>query len=122
MTEAEYIAEFRARWPRQSDTDTSIDIVLRLADDAVRDVPSSPKFWVIRGDLIQLGSGETPHTLEDALASYRTAARLDPGYAEAWEKIGHYYDAILDDEVTARPYFEKARQLRQSEVNSQASL
>ncbi|MDX2221093.1 MAG: hypothetical protein SF172_18915, partial [Burkholderiales bacterium] len=55
-----------------------------------------------------------PHSLADALASYQRAVEVDPGFAEAWEEIGHHYSAILDDEDGARLFFERAAALKKS--------
>src|SRR4051794_39085358 len=107
MTEAEYISEFRTRWPRETTEDVSLETIA-LADEAVRAFPASARLWVIRGDLIQLGPASNPHSLEDALASYQRAVDIDPDSVEAWEWIGYYYDAVLDDEATARTYFQEA--------------
>jgi len=109
MTEAEYILEFKKRWPR--DDDASLE-TLKLAEEAVRAFPASARLWMIRGDLIQLGPESSPYSLEDALASYQRAIEVDPEFAEAWDEIGHYYDAILDDETAAQKHFEHAARLR----------
>jgi tetratricopeptide (TPR) repeat protein len=111
VTEAEYIAEFKARWPRQFTDEVSLE-TLALADEAVRSFPTSARLWVIRGDLILLGPEESPHSLDDALRSYIRATEVDPDFAEAWEEIGHFYDAIRDDEVQAQKYFQEAARLR----------
>jgi hypothetical protein len=111
VTEPEYIAEFKSRWPRQLGVDASIETVA-LADEAVRAFPGSARLWVIRGDLIQLGPESNPHSLEDALGSYFRATEIDPQFIEAWEKIGHFYDAVMDDEVEARKYFQEAEKPR----------
>jgi tetratricopeptide (TPR) repeat protein len=113
MTEAEYISEFKRRWPR--DEETTLE-TLALADEAVRAFPTSARLWVVRGNLIQLGSESSPHSLEDALASYQRAIEVAPEFAEAWEEVGYYYDAVLDDEATARKYFQEAARLRQAPV------
>jgi len=66
----------------------------------------------MRGNLIELGPENTPHTLQDALESYQTAVKLDPKFAEAWEEIGHYYDAVLADEKSAQKFLQEAERLR----------
>ena len=109
MTEDDYISRLRAGWPQGSDASLQ---VIALADEAVRSFPQSPRLLVMRGNLIQLGPESCPHPLEEALHCYRRAVEIEPHFAEAWEEIGHYYDAVLDDEDGARPYFERAKALK----------
>jgi hypothetical protein len=109
MTEDEYISQLRAGWPRDSDASLQ---VIALADEAVRAFPQSPRLLVMRGNLIQLGPESCPYPLEEALHCYRRAVEIEPHFAEGWEEIGHYYDAVLDDEEGARPYFERATALK----------
>src|SRR4051812_24359995 len=115
MTEQEYISALRAGWPRQHSDEVSLE-TMTLADEAVRVFPQSPRLWCIRGDLIQLGPESTPHTLQDALASYQRAVEIDPNFAEAWEEIGHFHDAVLGDEAGAQQFFERAKKLRADHV------
>ncbi len=70
----------------------------------------------MRGSLIQLGPKSCPHPLSESLASYQRAVELDPKFIEAWDEIGHYYDAVLGDEKTAVEYFRKAKRLRYDHV------
>jgi tetratricopeptide (TPR) repeat protein len=109
MTEDDYISVLRAQWPR--DCDASLEAIT-LADEAARAFPSSARLLVMRGNLIQLGSKSCPHPLEEALRSYQRAAEIDPQFAEAWEEIGHYHDAVLDDEPAAKRFFREAERLR----------
>jgi hypothetical protein len=109
MTEHEYISRLRSGWPQGSDASLE---VIALADEAVRAFAHSARLLVMRGDLIQLGPEACPHTLEEALHCYQRAVEFEPRFADAWEEIGHYHDAILDDESAAKPYFERARSLR----------
>ncbi|MBN9693900.1 MAG: hypothetical protein J0M24_26965 [Verrucomicrobia bacterium] len=111
MTEEDYIAELRSRWPRQHSDEVSL-ATIALADEAVRDFPSSARLWVMRGDLLQLGPELCPHPSEDALASYRRAIKADPLFAEAWDEIYHYYDLIVGDEEAAQPFFLESLRLR----------
>jgi tetratricopeptide (TPR) repeat protein len=113
MTEDDYILELRTSWPRKGDASIA---VIALVDEAVRAFPRSARLWVMRGDLIQLGSESCPHPLEEALRSFQCAVELDPQFAKAWDELGHYYDAVLDDEKTAQEYFEKAKRLRYDHV------
>jgi|SRR5664280_1572792 len=109
MSEDDYISQLHERAP--NDGDASLEVIA-LADEAVRAFPESAKLWCLRGDLIQLGPENNPHSLEDALVSFRRAIEIDPGFVEAWEEIGHFYDAVLDDEPGARPYFQEAARLK----------
>ena len=112
MSEQEYIDRLKSMWPH--DCDASLEL-LALADKAVSAFPRSTRLWCMRGDLIQLGPKENPHPLDEALACYRRAAQLDRHCAEAWDEIGHYHDAVLDDESAARPFFTKAQRLREQQ-------
>src|SRR5436190_1515815 len=56
---------------------------LELYDTLLREVPDSPKLWNERG--VVLHQAGRP---EDALASYRQAAEVDPKYALAWNNLG----------------------------------
>ena len=86
--------------------------VITLADEAVRAFPRSARLLVMRGNLIELGPVTCPHPLEEALRCYQSAVEFEPQFAEAWDEIGHYYDAVLGDEKSARPYFDRARRLK----------
>jgi hypothetical protein len=110
MTEQDYLEALRRSWPRESVPGVSV-AALALADEAVLRFPESPRLWQRRGDLIQLGDGESAHSLEDALRSYEMAVKLDPGFAEAHESIGYYFDAIDEDLPRAEAGFLKATQL-----------
>ena len=110
MTEEEYITQLRER--TSTGGGASLDVI-SLADKAVEAFPRSARLWCLRGDLIQLGPEDNPHTLDDALTSFRKAIEIDPGFAEAWEEIGHFYHAVLDDEPGAEPYFREAARLKE---------
>jgi Tfp pilus assembly protein PilF len=75
----------------------------------------------MRGDLIQLGPESCPHPLVEAFASYQRAIEISPDCAEAWEAVGHYYDAVLDDEATAERYFREAARLRSAPYPSRGT-
>lgn len=109
MSEDDYLSQLRERVPNEGDA--SLDVIA-LADEAVQAFPESARLWCLRGDLIQLGPENNPRSLEDALASFRRAIELDPGFVEAWEEIGHFYDAVLDDELGAQRYFQEAARLK----------
>jgi hypothetical protein len=111
MSEEDYISTFRAAWPRTHEAKVSL-VTMTLADEAVRVFPQSPRLWVIRGNLIELGPESTPYTLQDALLCYQRAVELDPKYAEAWDEIGHFQDAVMGDEKSAQKFFRQAGMLR----------
>jgi tetratricopeptide (TPR) repeat protein len=116
MTESDYITKLKARWPRREDSDEVLLAAIALADEAVRAFPQSPRLWCIRGDVIQLGPESSPHSLDDARACYERATEIDPNFAEAWEEIGHFHDAVLGDEAGAQQFFERAKRLRVDHV------
>ena len=103
--------ELKKRWPRNGDATLN---TIALADEATRAFPRSAQLWCMRGSLIQLGGEDCPHSLDDALASYKQATAIDPQFAEAWQEIGYFYDNVLDDEATAQQYFREAERLRAS--------
>lgn len=109
MNEAEYVEKLSASWPREEDASGEL---LALADEAVQIFPGSAKLWIMRGNLIELGTGDASHTLVEALASYERAVLIDPNFAEGWEEIGHFYDAVMDDEARAWQARRKAEILR----------
>jgi tetratricopeptide (TPR) repeat protein len=110
MEESAYIEKLKSSYPAEGG-EVPND-ALAYADEAVRAFPQSAKLWCIRGDLIQLSSEDSPYELADALASYERALAADPKYVEAYEEIGYYYDLVMDDEERAKPYFERAAQLK----------
>jgi len=109
VTENDYSTQLKARLPR--DCDASLETIT-LADEAVRVFPQSPRLWCIRGELIQLGPENCPHSLDDARACYQRATEIDPQFIEAWESLGHFHNAVLDDETTAQRFFREADRLR----------
>jgi tetratricopeptide (TPR) repeat protein len=110
MEEADYIEKLKSSYPAEGE-DVHTEI-LALADEAVRTFPQSAKLWCIRGDLIQLGSGEPSYELADALASYERAIIVDPKCIEGYEEIGYFYDLVIDDEERAKPFFDRAALLK----------
>lgn len=115
VNEEDYFQQLKSAWPKKCEVPLSL---IALADEAVARFPESPRLWCMRGNLMELGPAEVPHELGEALASYRRATEIDPSFAAAWEEIGHYYDAILDDEKSAAEYFAKARALKTDEPAS----
>ena len=112
MTEDNYITKLKARWARREDSDEVLLATIALADEAVQSFPQSPRLWCIRGDVIQLGPENCPHSLDDALACYQRATELDPGFVERWDSLGHFHNAILGDEAAAQTFFSRADRLR----------
>lgn len=111
MKENDYITQLKARWPRTHSDEVPLETIV-LADEAVRAFPQSPRLWCIRGDLIQLGPEDNPHSLDDARACYQRATEIDPQFVEAWESLGHFHNAVLDDEATAQRFFSEAERLK----------
>ena len=111
MTENDYITKLEARWPRREDSDEVLLATIALADEAVQSFPQSPRLWCMRGDVIQLGPECCPHSLDDARACYQRATEIDPQFVEAWESLGHFHNAVLDDEATAQKFFSEAERL-----------
>jgi tetratricopeptide (TPR) repeat protein len=110
MDETEYIEELKSLAP--SEGEEASKEVITLADEAVRAWPESSKLWCLRGDLIQLGADDIPYELADSLASYERAIAVDPKCAEAYDEIGHFYDAIMGDAERAKPFFDRAALLK----------
>jgi tetratricopeptide (TPR) repeat protein len=110
MTEEDYIAELRERSPRNAKM-TATPETIALADEATRAFPRSPRLWCMRGNLIRLCPENCPHSLNEALASYKRAIEIDPSFAQAWEEAGYFYQDILHDEPAAQPYFREAEKL-----------
>jgi hypothetical protein len=111
VTESDYITELKARWPRTHSDEVSLETIA-LAGEAVQVFPQSPKLWVIRGDLLQLGPEDCPYPLEESLVCYKRAIEIDPRFAEAWESAAHFYDAVMADEQAAAPYFREFERLK----------
>jgi hypothetical protein len=43
---------------------------------------------------------------------YKKATEIDPRFIEAWESLGHFHNAVLDDEITAQRFFSEAERLK----------
>lgn len=110
MNDSDYINQVQALWPSQTKPTAE---VYSLVEEALISCPRSAKLWCIRGDLIQLSEPDSGYTLNDALKSYEQAIASDPDCAEAYESIGYYYDAVMDDPQMALPPFRKAFSLDQ---------
>ena len=107
--ESAFIERLRSQWPVEGEASNEL---IALADEAVRLQPDSPRLWCMRGNLIQLGTEECPHSLEDALNCYLRAVEIDPDFVEGYEDAGYFYFNIMDDPKAARPFFAKARALK----------
>lgn len=68
------------------------------------------------GDLIQLLHDTAEYQLADAEAAYMRAIEIDPTYAGGYTSLGFFYDAVLDEPERAKPFFEKAIALGDSEA------
>jgi tetratricopeptide (TPR) repeat protein len=110
MDETEYIDKLKSLAPAEGEEASSQ--VIGLADEAVRAWPDSSKLWCMRGSLIQLGAEDNPYELGEALVSYERAIAADPKCVEAYEEIGHFYDAVMDDVERAKPFFHQAAMLK----------
>src|SRR5215218_4084571 len=109
VTESEYIEELKKRWPR---TGEGTKETIAFADEATRAFPRSPKLWCMRGNLVELGLGNSPYSVEDAIASYKRAIEFDPQFIQAWEDIGYLYRNVLKEEDKAKSYLHEAERLK----------
>ena len=112
MSEAEYIAEFIKRWPRDLASNEPSEETILLVNRAVIEHPRSSKLWVMRGDLIQLIDFESSIPLKEAEKSYRKAIKTNPFNIEAYESMGYFLDAVMAKPRKAKRYFAKARLLK----------
>jgi tetratricopeptide (TPR) repeat protein len=87
--------------------------ILGRIDAALEQKPTAA-LWILRGDAIQL-SEENTHRLEDAEQSYFRAIDLDPASHEAYEALGYFHYAVMDDAANAKTFFERAIALGGSE-------
>jgi tetratricopeptide (TPR) repeat protein len=87
----------------------TLEIFARI-ENAIREEPNNPELWVLRGDAIQL-SDELTNPLSEVERSYRKATEIDPTFAEAYESLGYFWFAVMDDAVKAKPFFEQAIRL-----------
>jgi Flp pilus assembly protein TadD len=80
--------------------------LVRRIDAALEHNPTAT-LWILRGDAIQL-SDEATYSLSDAEQSYLHAIELDPASHQAYESLGHFHYAVMDDAATAKTFFERA--------------
>src|SRR5262249_34926917 len=78
---------------------------LRMVEEGLQAFPKSARLWILRGDLIQLSDDDVSYSLDDVLPSYNKALECDPGSGEAYESIGYFLDAVMDEPEKAEPYF-----------------
>jgi hypothetical protein len=92
------------------------DLALRELETLVQSNKECACLWLLRGDLIQLSSGEA-FELKDAEESYRKAHELNPNALEALESLAHFYDIVDPKPLEARKYaltcLDKAQKLVQ---------
>jgi tetratricopeptide (TPR) repeat protein len=119
MTEEAYIEELRERSPRNAKMKATPETIA-LADEATRAFPRSAKLWCMRGNLIRFVPENCPHSLKEALVSYKKAVEIDPSFADAWEAAGDFYREVLHDEPGARPCFREAEKLKHPDVPGSA--
>jgi hypothetical protein len=108
-TEQEYVGALKRDWPHEREASRAL---LILADEAVAQFPRSSKLWCLRAALIQLGCGDAPYTLSEALESYKRALSVNPSSIEALEDIAHFYDTVMGDSSSATVYFAKAKEAK----------
>lgn len=86
------------------------------ADSALRQVElllgsgDTAELLIARAHFIQLGDGHG-YELDDARRSYEEAYRLDPEKPETLIELGHFFYAVMSDELTAEMYFRRALEL-----------
>ena len=90
---------------------TDVREASRLAEET-----NAPLAHAMVGDLIQLLQDTSEYELSDAEAAYIRAISIDPTYAEGYTSLGFFYDAVLDDPERAKPFFEKAIALGDTEA------
>ena len=115
MTEEDYIARLQALWLQSGQVPRG---ALAVADEAVKAFPQSAMLWLMRGQLIAMGSEHDFHSPADARKSFEQAIELDPHFANAYQELGNYHASYGKDPETALIYFKKAEQLRQTSNNS----
>lgn len=107
MSEDEVIDEIWKVWSAGG-----VEEALALTEKAIDAFQSSAELLCLFGDLIQLSKKPAGrYTSADALSAYEKAAALDPGWAEAFEEIGHYCDVYKNDFLRAEAAFRRAIEL-----------
>lgn len=114
MNEIEFFAELKRRWPHDDASPEPTCATIELADAAVRAWSSSAQLWTARGDLLQLAHDDAGYPLREIERCYRHAIKADPFYAEAYEELGRFLAATMDNRRKAKRFLDKARRLRSS--------
>ena len=114
MTEIEFFEQLKRRWPHDRASPEPTCATIELADAAVRAWPLSAQLWTARGDLLQLADTDCGYPLREVERCYRHAIKADPLYAEAYEELGRFLAASMDNRRKAKRFLDKARRLRRS--------
>jgi tetratricopeptide (TPR) repeat protein len=84
---------------------------IRLVEEGLREHPRSARLWNLRGDLIQLVEDDQTlesYSLDDARDSYEHARAAAPDDPEAYESLGHFFDAVDEQLDIAATMFRSA--------------
>lgn len=83
--------------------------VLRLLNEEQERRALMPRELVLKGQVLQI-TGEAPkeEILREAEECFRAAITLDPAYVPALIELGWFFDAVMDDELTATAFFQDA--------------
>lgn len=96
------VAQVKRAW-RGARFDQALSAVNRL----LKDWPDNPQLLTMWGNLVQLQTGETGPTLDEAHTALRRAAELDEESPAAWKELGHFLSAVEDDACGASRCFDK---------------
>ena len=109
MTKEEYIKRIYAS---RNEKGWATRATLDLIEAALREYPHAPDLWCLRGNMIQLGDESwDDYALDAAQDSYRRALEESPDYAEAYESLGWFFDAVEDNPSEAEPFFRRALEM-----------
>lgn len=113
MNELECIDCIMENWPP---TAQELPSVIKFAESALLQFPSSSKLLCIAGDLQLLHDVVTEENINDSIAYNEKAIQVDKSCAEAFESLGHIFDVHYDDYENAIGYFRKAIELGAGET------
>jgi tetratricopeptide (TPR) repeat protein len=116
MSEQDFIAAIKARWPVKAVEATQSKELLALVDEATKSHENSAVLWTMRGDLLQLLESDYP--LKESEQCYRRAIKADPRYAEAYEEMGRFLEFVMSKPRKAKRFLEKASRLRNAKPNN----